>query len=183
MPVAANHGNGFGDIYHIIWFLPNERGVGEVRNYMSDLRRYRRIGIALGEEVLMRSHRRYLMTEWTARGPRILVSRAFMTIPRSLREAGIWHEVGHIHHSHGRFQENDDEKTGGTSPGVAINRETLQVMEEAEADRFAVLKSGKEALTGFLEYLLHARVPAGWGGWDEPARRELRRRIASIRVY
>lgn len=182
MPVAASQGNGFGDIYHIIWFLPNDRGVGEVRNYASDLRRYRRIGISLGDETLRKANKRFLMTEWTARGPRILVSKAFMTIPRSLREAGIWHEVGHIHHGH-RSIEKASERTGCEAfPPRGVDHEALQTMEEA-ADRFAVLQSSKEALRGFLEYLLRTRASCGEAGWNETERRDLQGRIASIRAY
>lgn len=182
MPIAASQGNGFGDVYHIIWFLPNDRGVGEVRNYASDLRRYRRIGISLGDDALRKANRRFLMTDWTARGPRILVSRTFMTIPRSLREAGIWHEVGHIHHDHHSIEKVGERTECGTFPSTGGDRETLQAMEVA-ADRFAVLQSSKEALRGFLEYLLRARTSRGEAGWNETERRDLQARIASIRVY
>jgi hypothetical protein len=176
------HSNGFGDIYHIIWFLPSTKGVGEVRNYASDLRRYRRIGVSLGDDLLKKMNMRFLMTEWTTTGPKIRVSTAFMTIPRSLREAGIWHEVGHIHHGHHSYEEVRSQTGVGTSPEMATGDGTVQALEET-ADRFAVLQSSKEALKGFLEYLLRARSSAGSKGWNETERRELQTRIASIWTY
>lgn len=120
------------------------------------------------------------MTEWTPTGPRIRVSAAFMAIPRSLREAGIWHEVGHIHYRHAC----NEEITGETERGTAFETAngdgiTLQQMEAA-ADRFAAFRSSKEALRGFLEHLLRAVSHAGS---NETERRKLKARIASIRSY
>lgn len=177
-----NHGNGFEDIYHIIWFVPNTNSVGEVRNYAGDLMRYRRIGISLRDDRLKRMNRRFLMTEWTATGPKIRVSSAFMAIPRSLREAGIWHEVGHIHHGH-RYSEGVPSQTEREDSAlITIDRKTLQEMEAA-ADGFAILHSSKEALKAFLEHLLRARPSAGKGGLNEIEKRELKARIAFVRAY
>lgn len=178
---AVSHDNGFEDIYHIIWFLPNTNSVGEVRNYTGDLRRYRRTGIFLGDEVLKKINTPLLVTEWTATGPKIRVSPAFMAIPRSLREAAIWHEVGHIHYRHGNNKEVPNQTGRGGSPLITTGRESLREMEEA--DRFAILHCSKEALRGFLDHLLHARRSAGRGGLNEIERQELKARIASIRVY
>lgn len=179
---AVSNNNAFGDIYHIIWFLPGAKSVGEVRNYAPDLRRYRRIGISLGDDLLKKLKMRLLMTEWTTSGPKIRVSTAFTTIPRSLREAAVWHEVGHIHHSHHYSEELRSQTERGAFPVIATDHGTLQEMEEM-ADRFAVLHSSKEALKGFLEYLLRARPAPGRGGPDEVERRGIKARIASIRGY
>lgn len=177
-----SHSDGFGDVYYIIWFLPSTKSVGEVRNYACDLRRYRRIGISLADDWLKKMNMGFLTTEWTTTGPKIRVSTAFMAIPRSLREAGIWHEVGHIHHGHRHCEKVRSQTELGASPVVAADYRTVQAMEET-ADRFAVLQSSKEALKGFLEYLLRARPSPGRGGWNEIERRELQGRIASIRLY
>lgn len=178
--VTTSQNNGFGDTYHIIWFLPSTKGVGEVRNYTSDLKRYRRIGISLGDDLLKKMNIPLVMTEWTTTGPRIRVSSVFMTIPRSLREAGIWHEVGHIHCRHPYAGAGDPTEQGASSRG-ATHHETLRAMEVA-ADRFAVLQSSKEAVKGFLERLLRAH-PSGRGGWDQIETRQLKARIASIWAY
>jgi hypothetical protein len=172
----------FKDVFHIIWYLPSARSVGEVRNYASDLKHYRRIGISLGDDVLKKMKGQFLMTEWTSAGPKIRVSTAFMAIPRSLREAGIWHEVGHIHLGHRYCDEIGNRAEFGTTPMAIPDQAARQVMEEA-ADHFAVIQSSKDALKGFLEYLLHARPSALRGGWSEIERRELVRRISSIRLY
>lgn len=125
-----SHSNGFGDIYYIIWFLPNTKSLDEVRNYADDLRRYRRIGISIGDDILKKMNRRFLMTEWTTNGPKIRVSRAFLTIPRSLREAGIWHEVGHIHYGHRDIDDAGKQTELGTSSMIVSDPAgTRQAME------------------------------------------------------
>jgi hypothetical protein len=171
---------GFGDAYHIIWFLPSARSVGEVRNYTIDLKRFRRIGISLDDAFLKKMNVRFLATEWTGAGPRIRVSTTFMAIPRSLREAGVWHEVGHIHHGH-HFRDNVRGQSELGAPDVTVAADEPMPGMEEEADRFAVLQSNKEALTGFLEHLLRARPSGGRGGWNEIERRELEARIAAVR--
>ena len=172
----------FGEVYYIIWFLSGAKSVGEVRNYTHDLKRYRRIGISLDDGLLRRMHTRFLATEWTNLGPKIRVSTAFMAIPRSLREAGIWHEVGHVHHGHHFRNEARSHRDSGASTTLAAVGESGLVMEE-EADRFAVVQSSKEVLIGFLEYLLRDRPSGGRGGRSEFDRRELEARIGAIRAY
>ena len=65
-----------------------------------DRRGGRCINILLDDDFINKISMRFLASRWINTGPEILVSTAFMTIPRALREAGIWHEVGHIHHEH-----------------------------------------------------------------------------------
>ena len=53
---------------------------------------------------------------------------------------------------------------------------------EEEADRFAVLQAGKEAVIGFLEHILSTRPSGEKLGLNEIGKRELEIRIESIRV-
>ena len=49
---------------------------------------------------------------------------------------------------------------------------------EEQADNFAVMQSGKEAMIGFLEFLLRTCPTGGKLGWNEIGNRELQIRIA-----
>lgn len=63
----------------------------------------------------------------------------------------------------------------------AIEKGVLCPMEE-QADNFAVMQSGKEAMIGFLEFLLRTCPTGGKLGWNEIGNRELQIRIAEQSV-
>jgi len=172
----------FGDKYRLIWRKPGDEKIAEVRNYTLDETGHRRVDILLDDRLMKRIKMRFLASQWDSTGPKILVSNAFMVIPRSFREAGIWHEVGHIHHEHHLLGEFCDQSQIRASRIMAIEKGTVLPFEQ-QADRFAVLHSGKEAVIGFLEYLVHTRPSGGKLGWNMLGKRELEMRIEAIRTY
>ncbi|HWF61170.1 MAG TPA: hypothetical protein VN666_12785 [Nitrospira sp.] len=56
------------------------------------------------------------------------------------------------------------------------------VSHEAEADHFALVRVGKDALIGFLTHLLQTRPTGGELGWNDAGRLELELRIATIQA-
>lgn len=171
----------FGDTYRLVWRKPGTNYVGEVRNYTRDQKGYRRVPILLDDALMEEINMRFLATSWGDKGPAIHVSTAFMMIPRRLRDAGIWHEMGHIHHEHhlrGEFRNQSQLRASR----LTAARNGLVLPVEEEADRFAVLQVGKEALIGFLEYVLCTRPSGEKLGLNEIGKRELEIRIAAIRA-
>jgi hypothetical protein len=169
----------FGDKYRLVWRKISERKVGEVRNYTTDGKGYRQVKILLDDEIMGKKKMRFLATTWGARGPEIFVSSLFLAIPKKLREAGIWHEIGHIHYEHflrSDFLNQDQLRTSRIS---AIKKGQV-IPEEAVADRFAVAQAGKDALINFLNYALTTRPTGGKQSWNEIGRKELEIRIAAI---
>jgi hypothetical protein len=126
-----------------------------------------------------RIHMRFLATSWGDGGPKIQVSSAFMTLPRELREAGIWHEVGHVHHEH-CFRHDFRNQAQLTTARLKAIEEGQVLPMEVEADRFAVARAGRDALIAFLQHILSTRPTGGELGWNDMGRRELQIRIAAI---
>lgn len=172
----------FGDKYRLIWRKPGTEHIGEVQNYTLDRKGYRRILILLDDDLMKKINMWFLVSTWDNSGPKIFVSTEFMIIPRVFREAGIWHEVGHIHHEHHLRGEYCDQSQLRASRIMAIEKGTVPPFEE-QADRFAILQSGKEALIRFLEYLVHTRPSGGKLRWNELGKQELEMRIRAIRAY
>jgi hypothetical protein len=169
----------FGKKYRILWRKGKQRSIGEVRNYAEDGKGYRRFFILFDEALMQKISMRFLVSSWGSQGPEITVSRAFMDLPRAFREAAIWHEIGHVHYEHlfdPTFQ-NQDELREARLEAIKSGR---VVSSEAEADRFAVENVGKDAITGFLKYLMLTRPTGDNLGWNDAGKKELELRIAAI---
>jgi hypothetical protein len=172
----------FGDKYQLIWRKLGEKQVGEVRNYTTDGKGYRSVRILLDDERMEKIKMRLLATSWDARGPKIWVSSLLLAIPQKLREAGIWHEIGHIHYEHPLRSDFRDQDQLRTARILAVKKGQVLPIEE-EADRFAVAQAGKEAVIDFLNRTLTTRPTGGKLGWNEMGRKELEIRIAAIQDY
>jgi hypothetical protein len=171
----------FGESYKLLWRITGERRIGEVRNYTTDRKGYRTVPVLLDDALMKQICMRFLVTSLGSRGQEIIVSEAFMILPRTFREAAIWHEMGHVHHEHHSIGEFTDQAHLRAARIAAIERG--QVMhQEAEADRFAVGRIGKELLIGFLSHLLRTRPTDGTLAWNEMGRRELELRIEAIQA-
>ena len=169
----------YGDDYRLLWRLSAEGCIGEVRNYAADRREYRVVPVLVDDELMTRISMRFLVTSWGSRGPAITASKDFTALGREFKEAGIWHEMGHIHHEHHLKFEYSDQAQLRAARIAAI--ENAQVMpQETEADKFAVTRAGKEALIGFLSHLFETRPTGGRQGWNDLGRRELELRIKAI---
>lgn len=169
----------FGDRYRLLWRKSGPKQIGEVRNFTTDGSGCRAIHILLDDELMERISMRFVATSWGDRGPEIHVSSAFMTLSRELREAGIWHEVGHVHYKHYSRHDFRDQAQLRVARISAVERGEVLPLEE-EADRFAVARAGKECVVGFLRYLLATRPTGRKLGWNDIGRRELELRIAAI---
>jgi hypothetical protein len=119
---------------------------------------------------------RYLMGESRTRNH---CQQAFMALPLSFRESEIWHEVGHIHYEHLVSLDFEDQAQLRAARIAAIQNGQV-ISHEAEADRFALMRVGKDALIGFLTHLLQARPTVGGLGWNDAGRRDLELRIETI---
>lgn len=172
----------FGDVYRLNWQTPGTELVAEIRNYALDQSGYRRVPVLLDDSRMEKIKMRLLASYWDDKGPAIFVSTAFMKIPRDLREAGIWHEMGHIHHEHHFCAEYFDQSELRLARISTIEKGAVLKMEE-EADRFAVLQSSKRTLIEFLEYTLNSRPSGTVMGLNEIGKRELEIRIAAIRTW
>jgi hypothetical protein len=171
----------FGDRYLILWRNVRLGCIGEVRNYAINKRGYRSVPLLLDDALMQRINMRFLATSWGNRGPEITVSDAFMALPLNFREAGIWHEIGHIHHEHHLNHEFQNQNQLRAARIAAIESGHV-ISHEAEADRFAIEHVRKEALIGFLIQLLRTRPTGGELGWNDAGRRELELRIATINL-
>jgi Zn-dependent protease with chaperone function len=155
--------------------------VAEVRNYTMDGKRYRMIPVRLDDIEMQRSSMRFLASSWGRGGPEIVVSSAFLALQINLREAAIWHEVGHIHYEHHLRSKFQDQSQLRAARIAAIQKGQV-VSHEAEADRFALVRVGSEALIEFLTHLLETRPQGGELGWNDAGRRELELRIAAVQA-
>jgi hypothetical protein len=170
----------FGDRYRILWWNRKSGCIGEVRNYALDRKGYRKVPLLLDDALMQKINMRFLATSWGDRGPKITISFAFMTLPLNFREVGIWHEIGHIYYEHNLINEFQDQIQLRAARIAAI--ESRQVISfEVEADGFAVERVGKDAVIGFLTYLLRTRPTGGKLGWNDIGRRELELRISKIK--
>lgn len=168
----------FGDTYRLIWRKTGVKTIGEVRNYDTNSKGYRRIHILLDDDLLNEINMRFLVSTWEKTGPKIYVSTAFMKLSQELREGAVWHEVGHIHYEHyvGRAE---DYRTARIS---AVEKGRVVPFEE-QADLFAIKQVGKAALIDFLLLVLYTRPTGNKTGLNEIGRRELEIRIATIRAF
>ena len=172
----------FGDSYRLIWRKPETAVyIGEVRNYTLDRKGYRRIPIVHDDILMEKMNMRLLVAKWEDTGPIIYVSTAFMAITRKLQEAGIWHEIGHIHHEHHLRGDYMGQSQLRNARLDAIKNGTMLPIEE-EADRFAATRMGKYTVLSFLEYVLSTRPSGEKGSLNEMGKRELEMRIAAIRT-
>jgi hypothetical protein len=155
---------------------------GEVRNYATNQGGYRSVPVLLDDELMQQIGMRFLVTSWGAQGPSILVSGAFSDLPQHFRDAGIWHEMGHIHHKHHLQGEFSDQNQLRAARIAAIKNGQV-TPQEVEADRFAVARSGKEAIIGFLYHLLDTRPSGSQSGWNDLGKQELEIRIRLVKSY
>jgi hypothetical protein len=137
---------------------------------------YRRIHISSDDNLMKRINMRFMVSSWEDQGPIIHVSSAFMSLPRSIGEAGIWHEVGHIHFEHHNQEEFRDARISAIKKGEVISMESA-------ADRFAIIHSSKKALIDLLDYLYRTRSAGEKAGLNMIGKRELEIRIAAIRAF
>ena len=172
----------FGDKYHLVWLKPGGRHVAEVRNYTLDEMGYRRIHISSDDNLMKRINMRFMVSSWEDQGPIIHVSSAFMNLPRSIGEAGIWHEVGHIHFEHHNQKEFRNKAELRNARISAIKKGEVLSIESA-ADRFAIIHSSKKALIDFLDYLYRTRPAGEKAGLNMIGKRELEIRIAAICAF
>jgi hypothetical protein len=105
-----------------------------------------------------------------------------MTLSQELREAGVWHEVGHVHFEHHFKMGYDSQLELREARKLAIEQGQVMAAEE-EADRFAVARAGKEATLAFLNYILSTRPPGDMMSNNYLGRRELEIRIATIKTW
>lgn len=134
------------------------------------------VPVLLDDELMKRISMRFLATLWGNLGSEITISEAFRALPKDFREAGIWHEMGHIHHVHhlkGEFS-NQNQLRETRIAAVVSGQITWY---EAEADRFAVARAGKAELIGLLTHLLETRPSGGKLSSNELGKRELELRI------
>lgn len=172
----------FGDKYRLIWRKPVSKNVANVRNFTIDKARYRQIPVLLDDDLLKRSNMRFLASMWPNTGPKIYVSTAFLNLPLTIVEAGIWHEVGHIHYKHHLQDEYNDQEQLRSARISAIEKGNV-ILSEQQADRFAVMQAGKEAMIGLLKHLLLTRPTGGAIGWNDIGKQELQIRITAIRTF
>lgn len=156
----------FSDRYKLLWQTTGSGQIGEVRNYTTTRKGYRKIPVMLDDALMKQIGMRYIVSSWDCRGPVITVSVGFIVLPLEFREAGIWHEVGHIHFEH-PLKDKTTDQTQLKMARVKAIRENRVLPIEEEADRFAVSHVGKESLIRFLTYLLQSRPTGGQSGLND----------------
>ena len=169
----------FGDKYRLFWRISGRKTVADILNYTIDETGYRVIPVLLDDDLMKRIDTRCMVSIWEKTGPKIYVSTAYINLPREIGETGIWHEVGHIHYEHHLQNEFYDKEQTIVARILAIENGNVLSIEK-EADSFAVLQSGKEAMIGFLELLLRTRPTGGNLSFNEIGKRELQMRIETI---
>lgn len=169
----------FGDRYRIFWLTGRNSVVAEVRNYSVTSQHYRRVPIILDDGRMQRASMRLIFTTESDRGPEIVVSSDFVSLPPALGEAAIWHEVGHIHHEHSMRLQHVDQSSLRDARIAAI-REGTVIPHETEADAFAVERAGTDALICFLTFLRDTRPRGGTTGVNDLGRREIELRIEMV---
>jgi len=169
----------FGDQYLILWQARTPGPVAHVRNYEATGKRYRQIPVFLDDVWIQQARMRLLVVAYVDDNPCIIVSQAFMDLPRDLRDAGIWHEVGHVHFEHMLTTDCLDQDALRAARLLAIRSDRVWD-KETEADGFAVRQVGKDAVVAFLSFVLRTR-PIG-GSLNDAGSRELELRIATVRA-
>lgn len=169
----------FGDKYRLIWRSTGIENAGEVRNYSLNNTSYRRTPITLDDKLIKQIKMRFIASRWGDNGPAIVVSEAFMNLPRPLRDAGVWHEMGHIHHEH-LLQDDyiSQEKIRESRITAVMNGKVISF--ETEADQFAVKYVKINVLADFLRYMLLTRPTGGDSGWNQIGKLELEMRIKAV---
>ena len=171
----------FGDRYRLLWYPAKEGRIGEVRNYTTNRMGFRLVPVMLDDELMQRISMRYLATSWNNLGPQIIASRAFTTLPQNFKDAGIWHEMGHVHHEH-HLRADFEDQAQLRAARIAAVKEKRVILLETEADMFAVSRAGKEKFIGFLTHVLETRPLGGTLSWNDLGRRELELRIKAIQA-
>lgn len=169
--------------YVLTWRLkPLGNVIGGVRNYRHDDKRYREIVISHDDVLLEISMMRFAAIHYVKRFPVIVVSKHLLALDRLSREACIWHEVGHVHHHHRQISRDLPGSTVRERRVSAINSGTV-VPEEIEADDFAVLHVGADAVISFLRQMLSTRPVSASDSpvkFNDLGRTELERRIERL---
>lgn len=170
----------FGNTYKLIWLQkqPSNSQVGEVRNYTKDRSGYRVIPIACNNALLSRINMRFIVSGSEDNRLAIIVNEAFLSLPKVWREAGVWHEVGHVHYEHFNTVVNQEELRAIRVQHAQNNKVMPQ---ELEADQFAVERVGKAAVSEFLNFLLQTRLNGSFDGLNQLGCKELELRIKQIR--
>ena len=172
----------FGDRYRLLWRSDRPPRVAYVRNYAENQRGFRSTPVVLDDGLIKEWRMRFLA--YSGRRPQdtIFVSNEFMDLAVGLREAAIWHEVGHVHFDHARRYDFSSQE-GIQSARVDAIQNGRIVEWEAEADSFAVARVGPEAFIAFLTHVLGTRPTGAPTGLNELGRRELELRIEATRLY
>jgi len=172
----------FGDRYRLLWRSDRPPRVADVRNYAENRRGFRSTPVVLDDELMKKDRMRFIAVSGIRPQETIVVSNEFMDLAVGLREAGIWHEVGHVHFDHARRHDFASQE-GIRSARVDAIRNGRIVEWEAEADAFAVARVGPEAFISFLTHVLDTRPTGAQTGLNELGRRELELRIEATRLY
>ncbi len=145
----------FGSDYEIVWAKNvKEFVVGHVKNYAVDYSTERRIPIKLTQDANFKH--RFLCMENSMHGPLICVTKEFMELDINMREAGIWHEVGHVHHNH--YMDKDFNYTVNPNQDrLKWLEKDLVAPEEIEADEFSLKWKNRLTVLKFLKYLQETR--------------------------
>lgn len=170
----------FGDRYRLIWKSNRPDAIAQVRNFSTDEMSCRRLDVYLNPDFAAQRSMRFLCLISSDKELFIEVSPDFMALPPDMRLAGIWHEMGHIHHEHYlKDLEAHPEDDYNTIRHLAAKKGGVHHFE-LEADAFAVRQIGPEAVLKFLQFLLVTRPRGEKGSKNEAGRHELHLRIRAI---
>lgn len=169
----------FGDKYVLEWLAAKPGLVARVRNFTVDDSRYREIPVYLDENEIQRARMRLLaLTYDRDRNPKIIVGNALMALPRAMRTAAVWHEVGHVHFEHTFIPEHNTSSDAYRLARMKALRDGGVISTETEADDFAAARVGAGALLKFLRHTLRTR-PTG-AGLNDLGGLELERRATHL---
>jgi hypothetical protein len=173
----------FGNHYKIIWTdmsnkpkMP-EGVLGVVRNFTNDNHGYRDIKLIKSDLKFESTYFRFMSTSWTSKGPIIYLTDKFMSLPVTIKESFIWHEVGHIHHKHMLKRHFKDQAELRNYRLCTIKKNIVDPFE-LEADIFAINRVGKTAFIKALRFLMETR--SSGSTLNDMGRRELELRIQKI---
>lgn len=166
----------FGSDYEIVWTKSvKEFVVGHVKNYAVDYSTERRIPIKINQDENFKH--RFLCMENSMQGPIICVTKEFMELDINMREVGIWHEVGHVHHNH--YMDKDfNYIVNPNQDRLKWLEKGLVAPEEIEADEFSIKWKNRLTVLKFLKYLQETR--RALNEKSENAEKEMELRINAI---
>ncbi|WP_276624480.1 hypothetical protein [Syntrophomonas wolfei] len=131
------------------------------------------------DELLMKAeNRRLLLSGVDGNYPVIIVDEEFLNLKPQVAAFGIWHEIGHIDKNH--FIKYKSQEEIRKKRIKAINNGEI-MLEEKEADLFAVERVGKIAAVKFLEQSLISRPKGHIGSQNDLGLIELQLRIDFIK--